>query len=739
MRRLVALALIVAGLLLGMAATRWLTLPPPLRAENGSGQFDAQRAKARLARILGTEAPHPADSAPSDPVRDRLVAELRAMGLQPRVDDRFACNNLFKQRGVSCARVRNVLVTIGPANGAKHLLVNSHYDSVPVGPGASDAGLGVAAMLEAASLLKDRQLARPVTFLFNEGEELGLIGARAFLQADPLSGEVDTLINLEARGTTGPVNMFETSLPNPAAVRAFKQSVTNPIANSLAVSAYRLIPNYTDVNSFAEERRWLTLNFAPIGNETRYHSPGDNLAAMDLATLQHMGDQLLQAGGVLAVGPAPAQDEGDTLFMNVGTSFLLALPLLLGLAMAGLALILLLRRLWAEKGWTALLLFTAALGLGTASAWAGLSLVGSVREGQFWRANPVATELAIYAGVIAAGVALIGISRFRLPQLRSAFWLLFLLLGLLVTIWARGALIYFILPPLLYALAVTVWPRSEAWGRNANLLAALILFVTFGAAVGLIQDLLNGGPLWIFALLGGLMLLPWLIEARPLLTEVPKTRVLAAALAFAVVAWVPAAIAPAYSGDRQQQWSLQYIVDSSARQPVWSVVNDRRLLPSQWRRFGDWRFGTLPFSRRQRWIAPAPLVAGLTPARATLVEQSTVAGGRLLRFRIDANGSNEVELSAAPEADIRFLGAPGQMRRASSPGSSGRFRLSCSGRSCDGQNLQMLVGPKPIDFMLTDTRWSLPPAAAPLKAAQPANARAQYVPDSTLLLSRITA
>jgi acetylornithine deacetylase/succinyl-diaminopimelate desuccinylase-like protein len=41
-------------------------------------------------------------------------------------------------------------------------------------------------MLEALSLLKDRPLPRQVTFLFNEGEELGLIGARAFLDADPL-------------------------------------------------------------------------------------------------------------------------------------------------------------------------------------------------------------------------------------------------------------------------------------------------------------------------------------------------------------------------------------------------------------------------------------------------------------------------------------------------------------------------------------------------------------------------
>ena len=69
MRKVWLLALIVAGLLAGMAATRWLTLPPPVRAANPAGEFDVGRAKARWARVLGNEAPHPADSAASDVVR----------------------------------------------------------------------------------------------------------------------------------------------------------------------------------------------------------------------------------------------------------------------------------------------------------------------------------------------------------------------------------------------------------------------------------------------------------------------------------------------------------------------------------------------------------------------------------------------------------------------------------------------------------------------------------------------
>jgi len=94
-------------------------------------------------------------------------------------------------QAVACARIRNVVATIGPAEG-RHLLLVSHYDSTPTGPGASDDGIGVASMIEVAALMRGQALKRPVTFLFDEGEEAGLIGARAFLERDPLAGRVTT-------------------------------------------------------------------------------------------------------------------------------------------------------------------------------------------------------------------------------------------------------------------------------------------------------------------------------------------------------------------------------------------------------------------------------------------------------------------------------------------------------------------------------------------------------------------
>src|SRR5206468_607707 len=230
MRRPIAwLALMLFALLGAMAAKSLLVNPPPLRAHSTPGEFDPRRAKARLAYILGDQRPHPADTAADDAVRSRLISELQGMGLKPIVRDQMACNDFQKARLIACARVRNVIAVLGPAAG-KALMLSAHYDSVPVGPGASDDGIGVATLLEVASVLKDRPLHRPVFVLFNEGEELGLVGARAFL-SDPLSAEVDSVLNFDARGVTGPVTMFETSGPPGAAIAAFARAAPRPFAS----------------------------------------------------------------------------------------------------------------------------------------------------------------------------------------------------------------------------------------------------------------------------------------------------------------------------------------------------------------------------------------------------------------------------------------------------------------------------------------------------------------------------
>ena len=732
-RPVILLGALLLAILALMAAKSWLVQTPPLRAQSAPGSFDAHRAKSRLAVILGDQRPHPADTAADDLVRERLVATLKQIGLKPVVRDQLACNELYKQRGVSCARVRNVIALMGPATG-KAVLLNAHYDSTPVGPGAADDGIGVATLLEVASILKDQPLRRPVILLFNEGEELGLIGARAFL-SDPLSRNVDSLVNLEARGVRGPVNMFETSRPNAAPIAVFSSTVKRPFANSLSTDVYRLLPNYTDVNSFSE-RGWLTLNLAPIGNETRYHSPGDDIAALDPATLQHMGDQTLALTKALANGEQRAA-SGDRIFMDLAGRTLVSLPLTAGMILLAALLVGAVGLAWSSGALARGAGVTIGSLVGSAAlSWVALTAIGAVRKGTFWRAEPVWTHLAVYASVILVGVALIaslgggGTQR----QLRAGFWLTYLALGVMIAAFAPGGIIFFLFPPLVAMIAILL---SRLW-RPAELLGAIVaivlLYLTWGGMLGLLEELLNDGPMWVFAPLGAFIILPILIEARPLIGALSARISTVVAAVLTLVFWAGAIAVPAYSADRQQRFVVEHVTQGSDK-AWWSVLDDGAALPKG---FGtNWTHGKLPYSDRLRWIAPAARDPSIQPPNLQVPSVFRNGTERTLTLRLHTNGSEQVSLVGPEDARVRSAGVEGFVRPIDQ-NQAGKYSLTCFGRSCDGATLVLTIAqPKPVDFLLIGSRGTLPASATPLLAARPRFSEPQYNRDERIAFTRI--
>jgi len=727
--RQAGLLLIAALALLAALALKGALLILPSSPETA---FDANRAAGRLERILGDQRPHPVDSAAGDAARDRLIAEMRAVGLSPRITDDFACNSFRRNRNVSCARVRNLVATIGPAEG-RHLLFVSHYDSTFAGPGAADDGIGVAAMLEVAEAMRGRRLARPISFLFNEGEEMGLLGARAFLERDPLAGRVEIAVNLEARGVTGPAIMFETSRPNGAAIAFYRAAAARPVANSLSTDLYRLIPNSTDVAVF-DERPWTILNFAVIGNETRYHSAGDNFAALNRRSLQHMGDQALAIAERAAAGPLPAA-AGERLYTDVLGRALVVLPLIFGLVLMGVLPLYFLAESWRRRALgRPLIAMTAAIAGSAAAAFAGHFVLSLIRAGDYWRAFPAVTASAVYASALAASVAallLVAVTRER-TRLRPAFWLGFLLLGAAICAAAPGAAIYFLLPPLVAALGMAAkgwFPWAERAGAIA---AALLLFLTFGPALALFEELMNDDPQWIFAPLGAVILLPALIELRPLLARVPTALAVAGAFDLAILGWLIAGFTPAYSPDRQQLFTIEYVWDETARAGRFAVNNDGAPVPYE----AAWERVEMPYTARRRWAAPAP-AAPVTAPTATVVAQRPIEGGRRIRIRLAMNGAEAVALIAPADTPLRGAGNGVFMRRFGRGEATDKYYVRCVGRACEGAEIDIAIGEaRPVEFTIVGTRSGLPPAAAPLVRARPATARAQYGPDATIAIGR---
>ena len=121
----------------------------------------------------------------------------------------------YEPGSTEMARVRNVVAVLPGSDPTGRLYLMAHHDSVETGPGAADDAAGVSALLESVrALTEGPQLRNDVVVVLTDAEEACLCGAEAFAASHPLASGGGVVLNFEARGTTGPPIMFETSLGN---------------------------------------------------------------------------------------------------------------------------------------------------------------------------------------------------------------------------------------------------------------------------------------------------------------------------------------------------------------------------------------------------------------------------------------------------------------------------------------------------------------------------------------------
>ncbi len=232
-------------------------------------------------------------------MRAYIIAELKALGFEPEIqrprDARTPAPGPRSTLAPSRRDVQNIVARwrgLG-APAKKALLLSAHYDSVARGPGAGDDASGAAAILEALRALKaGPQLERDLIILINEGEEVGLFGADVFSSEHPWAKDVGVVLNFDARGNSGPSYMFETTDRNGWLINQLARALPHPMATSLTVDVYRLMPNDTDLTIY-KQYGMAGLNFAFVGGLYYYHSPEDTPANLDPRTLQHQGENLL--------------------------------------------------------------------------------------------------------------------------------------------------------------------------------------------------------------------------------------------------------------------------------------------------------------------------------------------------------------------------------------------------------------------------------------------------------------
>ena len=180
----------------------------------------------------------------------------------------------------------NVIVHI-PANSPDKtggaVMFMGHFDSVPMGQGSSDDGVACSVMLEAIRYYTEKisngyTLSNDLVFCFVNGEEYDMFGSRAFMNEfkgfDNIVDRIRFGVNLESRGTSGTVIMFETGKNNYNTVKLFSEVNKSIFTCSIATMIYDMMPNYTDFTNFKEV--YQGVNMANIGGGENYHTQNDN-------------------------------------------------------------------------------------------------------------------------------------------------------------------------------------------------------------------------------------------------------------------------------------------------------------------------------------------------------------------------------------------------------------------------------------------------------------------------------
>lgn len=684
--------------------------PEPVPA-SVADRFSAERAMTHLNRIA-TE-PRPLGSPASDRARDYLTGQLESAGFVVRLQHGVGAR--ASQGLATFGRVDNVIATLPGRDPTGTVLLVAHYDSAATGPGASDDGAAVAAMVEVGAMIAGLGgLRNDLVLLFTDGEEDGLLGADAFTRDKPPADGV--VLNWEARGVGGPSLMFETSADNAALVSLFADAVPHPRGDSSLVEVYRKMPNSTDFTALSKAGL-PGLNFAYIEKPSYYHTARDTVANLDPGSLQHHGENMLHLARALGAADLAGlkSDHDATYFPLAGVmitySNTLVLPIaLLALGTVGAVAIVACRRRSTGARQILLGVLSAAVPLG-AAALLGQSLWWALvwLRPAYDQMGGLLHRPQIYQGALVALAALAVLgwyspARRRLGPVATTIgaWAWPAVAGVVCAVVAPGISFLFALPALFAALGALVAALPVRWSlwpvtvfTAGALVPAALLAPLAGELAGGV-GLALGAVAAAGAALFGLMVLP-LIELlfpvavleRRVAVAIPVTAAIATILVIGA-----GTVADTFDADHPGRAHLAYVLNADTGAASW-VSSDPG--PTDWsRRFlrGTDSSRLSPgYARGRLWTGPAAPMALAGPEiemrrrdgdTVTLrVRSPRAASSLVLRIdqRIDRVG---VAVAGTAPVELAVTGAradtwPGEIRFRDLPAEGVEFTVRTPG------------------------------------------------------------
>lgn len=749
--------LLAVTLVVGLALSAWVLQTPAPRSGGGTLEaFPGVRAMQTLARLMGPGQPHPIGSRANAEVRSRIVASLEQAGLSPQIQTRFVCSAFRRY----CGTVSNVLARIeGQRPGA--LLLNSHYDTQPASPGAADPMSGVAVLVELAQLLGSaRPPERSVIFLFNDGEEAGLLGATAFVEHHPWAADVAAVVNLDARGSAGSSIPAYTIGHDSVVLAPFAAAGGRVPGGSALRAISALLPNSNDLAVF--DRLVVPgVLFGYAQNIRHYHTPRDDLAHLNPGSLQQQGDQALAVVRGFAYQATPLQ-EGRMTYASMGP-LVLYWPerysgwIALGVAVCLLAVLIGMRRrqlftrrelLWGLGAFPLLLLvsfFGAAIANALRKAATPLPLT--------WVSEPGPTVLgfAAVAAMFLFMTALLLRRHAGVIGLWGAIAGWWSVMAVVVSALAPGFGYLFSLPAGAAAIAAAIWLLSMSADRPRWQWIALAGALSLPAAatvalwmphLGLILDLIGLGNMPPLAMLLALALTPalpmLLASSRPWLWP-------AGLLILATVSLGIGTRKPAFSTTHPQWGSLLYSADLDRQTANWIYTGSPVPETLAALGFSDKTTQALPWISNESGAvmpASAPSLAG--PELELLDSKLDERGQRHVRARlVSPRGAPVMQVvfeQAMTPIEWRIVGvkvpADGVTRALFVEGND---VVTIWTMPPEGVELEWVFHDgSPRSAQLADRSYDLPAAGAPLVSARPEDAAPVATGDGTLVTRRVT-
>ncbi|KAJ2846182.1 hypothetical protein IWW36_004471, partial [Coemansia brasiliensis] len=262
-------------------------------ARSAASAFNVTRALNDLAQISKT--PHSLNDVRSIHVRDylRFAIKQAIEGTHAEFYDPIANKTAteFKAKNSLVYWEDSSLIVRMPGTSeqTETLLVQAHYDAVPMSHGTFDDGVGVAVCLELIRSLASQPTHYPVVINIDWGEENGLYGAMLFARFHPWAEQVRAYINLEAGGVGGRAMLFRAS--HPLLLQAYKQAVSRPCASLVGNDAFKLgiVKSDTDYSVYTTRYGVPGLDLAFTDRRSLYHTASDNMQHVAAESILSMG------------------------------------------------------------------------------------------------------------------------------------------------------------------------------------------------------------------------------------------------------------------------------------------------------------------------------------------------------------------------------------------------------------------------------------------------------------------